>query len=126
MKVLFKKGDAKLLDNYRPVSILPILYKVFSRVLNERIKGHLDARQSQDQPGCRSSFGCDDNLFTLAALRQKADEFQMPVWVAAVDFRKAFDSVEQDAMMSLLETLEVPNIYIEIIKRLYRNQGGGS
>ena len=33
IKVLLKKGDARILDNYRPISILPILYKLFTRVL---------------------------------------------------------------------------------------------
>ena len=49
-----------------------------------------------------------------------------PVWVAAVAFWKAFDSVEQDTMWSSLETLEVPNVNMEILKRLYIviNAGG--
>eukprot|EP00959_Pyramimonas_sp_CCMP1952_P005197 109261-Pyramimonas_sp.AAC.1 len=38
LKVLFKKGDPKSVDNYRPIAILPILYKLFSRVVLGRIK----------------------------------------------------------------------------------------
>ena len=33
LKVLFKKGDPRNVENYRPISILPILYKLFSKVL---------------------------------------------------------------------------------------------
>ena len=43
LKVLFKKGDPQLPDNYRPISILPILYKLFSKVLCARIKDVLIA-----------------------------------------------------------------------------------
>ena len=38
VKVIFKKGDAKLPENYRPISILSILYKLFSRVLDSRVQ----------------------------------------------------------------------------------------
>ena len=38
LNVLFQKGNALELENYRPISILPILYKVFSRMLCTRIK----------------------------------------------------------------------------------------
>ena len=56
-------------------------------------------------------------------LRQRADEIQLPLWVAAVDFRKAFDSVEHEAVWSALERLDVPEVYIDVLKRLYSNQG---
>ena len=49
IKVLFKKGDPKLPENYRPVCIIPILYKVFSKVICERIKESLLEEQSLDQ-----------------------------------------------------------------------------
>ena len=58
IKVLFKKGDEKLLENYRPITILPILYKVFSRVLDARLKRLLDKQQSVDQAGFRGGFSC--------------------------------------------------------------------
>eukprot|EP00973_Karenia_brevis_P057040 7934815-Karenia_brevis.AAC.1 len=36
--VLYKKGDCKVLDNYRPITLLPILYKLFTRVVYSRIR----------------------------------------------------------------------------------------
>ena len=38
LKVLFKKGDPKSLEKYRPIAITPILYKPYSRVLHDRVK----------------------------------------------------------------------------------------
>ena len=49
VKVIFKKGDASLPENYRPICILPILYKVFSRVLLGRIGMKLDDAQTVEQ-----------------------------------------------------------------------------
>ena len=74
LEVLFKKGDVKSLENYRPISILPILLKLFSRVLLARIGDTLHRAQSGDQAGFRQGFGCDDHLFTLTMLYEKCQE----------------------------------------------------
>ena len=36
--VIFKKGDPKLVSNYRPLASIPILYKLFARVLCSRLQ----------------------------------------------------------------------------------------
>jgi len=41
--VLFKKGDTALPENYRPITLLPILYKLFSRVIWGRVRSNLEA-----------------------------------------------------------------------------------
>ena len=56
IRVLLKKGDHRLPENYRPICIIPILYKVFSKVLCGRIKEQLIAQQSHDQAGFRPGF----------------------------------------------------------------------
>ena len=38
---VYKKGDPKLLSNYRPISILPYLSKIFEKVFHNRIACHL-------------------------------------------------------------------------------------
>ena len=68
LKVLMKKGDPKVLDNYRPISVISIIYKVFSRTLSERIKETLEKEQSPDQAGFRATCGGDDHLFVLTFL----------------------------------------------------------
>ena len=92
LKVLFKKGDALDPANYRPIASLPILYKLFTRCLCGRIGPTLDSQQSEDQAGFRKHFSCDDHLFVIRQLSEKAAEFCLPLWVVAIDFQKAFDS----------------------------------
>ena len=54
--VIFKDGDPALPSNYRPITIIPILYKLFSRLLRRRLEPILDAEQSEDQAGFRRGF----------------------------------------------------------------------
>eukprot|EP00973_Karenia_brevis_P062429 8682490-Karenia_brevis.AAC.1 len=65
VSVLFKKGDARLAENYRPITLLPILYKLFSRVLRARVQDIVEAAQGPDQAGFRKGFACDDHLLTM-------------------------------------------------------------
>eukprot|EP00973_Karenia_brevis_P072937 10130340-Karenia_brevis.AAC.1 len=90
--VLFKNGDSQLPGNYRPITLLPILYKLFSRVLRERLRPILEAAQCVDQAGFRSGFNCDDHLLTIVLLLERFAEFRLPIWGCAIDFQKAFDT----------------------------------
>ena len=46
--VLFKKGDPKMPSNYKPIAILPLLYKLFSRMLCSRLEERIMSQQSSD------------------------------------------------------------------------------
>ena len=40
---VFKKGDNKYFDNYRPISILPAISKILERIFNEQISDYFNA-----------------------------------------------------------------------------------
>ena len=56
--VLFKKGDAELPKNYRPICIIPVLAKLFSIILFNGVRGHLNSLQPFEQSGCRLDYSC--------------------------------------------------------------------
>ena len=59
--VIFKKGSPKLPENYRPIAILPIMYKLFSRMLCIRIQPDISKAQSADQAAYRPGYSTDDH-----------------------------------------------------------------
>ena len=122
IRVLFKKGDDTLPENYRPICIIPILYKVFSRVLCERIKARLVSEQSQDQAGVWPGSSCDDHLFSISLVVEKSNEFSVPLWVATLDFKKAFDTISHKSIWESLAAHGVPSVYISMLARLYKGQ----
>ena len=124
LNVLFKKGDPQLPENYRPIAVLPILYKLFSKVLCGRIRGILDESQSTDQAGFKSGLSCDDHLFSSTLLSEKMNEFQLPLWISAVDFRKAFHTISHPSLFDSLLEQGVPALYVNCLRRLYAGQKG--
>ena len=51
-------------------------------------------------------------------------EYQLPLWVAAVDFQKAFDTVEHTSIWEALRSMGVPAAYIRVLASLYKGQRG--
>ena len=122
ISVLFKKGDRQEPENYRPLCITPILHRLFSKVLLNRIHTKLESAQSRDQAGFRATYGCVDHIFALTSIVERATEFGIPLWIAAIDFQKAFDSVSHAAVWEALAEQGVEKEYIEMLQRLYDGQ----
>ena len=120
--VLFKKGDPKLPANYRPIAILPVLYKLFSRMLCARLEDTIIGQQSVDQAAYRKGFGTDDHLLCLTLLLEQSAEWNTELWLGLVDFEKAFDTVEHPPLWAALKELGVTPAYIDILQLLYNRQ----
>ena len=98
MVLIHKKGDNRNLKNYRPISILSNVYKLYTKVLTTRLQRQLDDNQPPEQAGFRSGYSTMDHIHAINQLREKCTEYQKPLCIALVDFEKAFDSVETRAV----------------------------
>ena len=120
--VIFKKGDPMQAKNYRPIAILPILYKVFSRMFCNRIADYLIPGQSCEQAAYRKGFSTEDHLLCLTLLVEGTLEWNNPLWIASVDFENALDTVEHAALFNMLLEQGVPASYVEVLLKLYEHQ----
>ena len=62
-----KKGDKKIVDNYRPVSLSPILGKIFERIIFNSIFEYLEENNllGPNQSGFRPSDTCEYQLLSI-------------------------------------------------------------
>jgi hypothetical protein len=111
-------------ENYRPITLLPILYKLFSRMTRSRISSFLEKAQCPDQAGFRSGFGVEDHLLSIVLLVEKSAEFRNPLWICAIDFKKAFDTVDHPSLFKALRKQLVPEAYVRTLASLYAGQVG--
>ena len=84
--VIPKNGDFTFPENYRSICTILLHYKLFSRLLYNRLQPTLDSRQTADQAGFRPGHSTIDHLFTFHLLRERAHEWNQNLWVAALDF----------------------------------------
>ena len=105
VKPLFKSGDPLQFNNYRPVSLLPSLSKIFEHVIFDQIMCYLTENSllSSEQFGFRPGHSTE-----LAALRmvdhiiKQMDNGKLPLCIY-IDLSKAFDTLNYDILMSKLE-----------------------
>ena len=119
MIIIFKKGNRKDIKNYRPICLLSNLYKLYTKILTFRLSKDLDAEQPREQAGFRSHYSTTDHLHAVNQLREKCQEYNIPLCVAFIDYEKAFDSVETSAILKALKYQGIDHKYIEILKDIY-------
>ena len=121
MTVLFKKGDAELPQNYRPLSIIPVMAKVFSKILYLRMKSLIEEGLPEEQFGFRPGRGCSDAVCILRMVAQKSEVWGQGLWLAALDVEKAFDRINH---AKLFEALMLEGAHFNLVttlRNLYTN-----
>ena len=119
--LIHKKGDTKDLKNYRPISLLSVIYKLFTKVITNRIADTLDLNQPREQAGFRSGFSTTDHIHTLNQIIEKTNEYRKPLCMAFIDYEKAFDSVEIPAVLRAIRNQGVEEIYCRILEDIYKD-----
>ena len=101
-QMLPKSGPLHDVGNWRPIAVLRTLHKATSRMIYNRLLPVLDKAQSPDQCGFRPNFCIEEALFTIEMLLSRTGEFNMPLWTASIDLKKAFDRVEHGPLLEAL------------------------
>ena len=120
--VLYKKGDASLPKNYRPIAIIPVLCELFSRELLGRIGPVLESLQDPEQGGFRPDYSCSDMVTFLRLVAEKADEWGEVVWAASLDLEKAFDKVHHTAVLNSLMNASIEPDIVRFLWQCYKQQ----
>lgn len=113
--IIPKKGDREDLRNYRPIALLPTIYKVFTKVLVNRMSRQLDEQQPREQAGFRSGFSTTDHLQVLNQVLERSRECKIPLCLVFVDYEKAFDSIEINAVAYALIRQNIPKKYVQTL-----------
>lgn len=122
IKPLYKnKGDPNIAENYRPITILSCMGKLFTSVLNNRLNDFLEVNYilNENQCGFRSGYSTCDNIFILHAIIEYLRVRKLKLYCAFIDFQKAFDSVWRVGLWSKLLNANVTGKILNVIKNMY-------
>ena len=97
---VFKKGDDTLPENYRGISLVSCLSKLFTSVINQRLCTWAETydKLSDAQFGFRKDRSTVDAIYILQSIVQHVLNHKNRLYCAFVDLRKAFDSVYRNGL----------------------------
>ncbi|MCG7876954.1 MAG: reverse transcriptase family protein, partial [Candidatus Thiodiazotropha endolucinida] len=109
-----------LLKNWRPISLLNVIYKLASSVIANRIKSVLNDIVHEDQKGFIAGRFIGENIREIYDVLFETKEQNIPGLLLSIDFQQAFDSV---SWKFILKTLDYFNFGPSIKKwiKLFQN-----
>ena len=102
---LFKSGSHADSNNYRPISLLPVISKIFEKIVYKRTYSFLQKNDQlfQSQYGFRKRHSCEHAVQELLGAVLKGKENKMHTVAIFLDLSKAFDTLSHDLLLIKLE-----------------------
>lgn len=92
IKPIFKGGDKKQVNNYRPISLLSNFAKIFEKIIKKRLISFLENHKllSKNQFGFRPGIGTENALFSTTEFIYNELDSSNKVLALFLDLAKAF------------------------------------
>jgi len=119
---IFKHGNTAVAENYRPISVLQTMYKLFTGLLETRLREAIGHRISKHQAGYQKKKSVADAIFKLLRLGENADNCQnFPVYMLLLDWAKCFDRFHREPLLDAMRRLGVEPKYLDVLRNIYSN-----
>jgi hypothetical protein len=113
---IHKKGDKLVCSNYRGVSLQPVAYKVFAKILTSRLQPFTDKYLQSFQTGFRPGMTTTDQVFCVRQIVQKSHEKQVETHHLFIDFKAAYDSIDREELWEIMEVGGFPHKLIRLFR----------
>ena len=113
---IFKKEDSLNKENYRPVSILPHLSKVFERILYKQIDSFMKNKFSPYLCGFRKNHNAQYSLLKMIENWKKQLDNGEKVGVIFMDLSKAFDTINHNLLLAELKAYGFSNQVLRLLQ----------
>jgi hypothetical protein len=119
----FKSGDSMKPENYRGITLVPMLDKLFAIVLCTRISNWTEEKQlrANCQAGFRKDHRTSDQLFIHRTIIDTAAYEKKPLFCAYIDYSKAFDTIPRNLLWERLAEIGIHGHMLRAIQSMYRN-----
>ena len=118
-----KKGNIQVCDNWRGITLLSIPSNVFCGILLGRIETAIDKKLRQEQARFRKRRGCTDQIFALRTIIEQSLEWNWPLYINFIDFKKADINIHHDTLWKILRSYRVPPkmVSVSLIETFYNH-----
>ena len=113
--------DPMIPSQYRGISLLSTIYKIYSGVLNNRLLNCLESQNiyAEEQNGFRPKRSCNEHVYSLTTVIRHQIQAKKPVFACFIDAEKAFDRVDRDFVLFKLLKLGIRGKLYNSVKNIY-------
>jgi hypothetical protein len=119
--ILYKKGNALECSNYRTIALISHLGKVLMMILTERLRRQTEEYLTDGQAGFRRDRSTVQQILALRLIGEKARRKNKKIYNCFIDFKKAFDSIDQRVTWAVLESYGVDCKLTHLLKEINSN-----
>ena len=118
------KGQKNDLNNYRGISVLPPIAKIFEKILASQISIYLSLNKIlfAGQHGFRNGHSCETALHELISDLNKNRDSRLINLLFFIDFRKAFDLVDARKLLRKLFHYGFDNTALNLIANYFTDR----
>ena len=115
--MLFKKGVLMNCGNYRGFTIMNILSKCYDYLIHNRLMKWFVP--SREQAGAQSKRGCTEHIVSLRLIIDLFMRLKLPLFIAFIDFSKAYDRVPRMYLLNLLRRMGCGKVMLAALASMY-------
>ena len=117
-----KKPKAMECKDHRTISLMSHVTKILLKVILARIEKRAETEIAEEQYGFRKGRGTREAIFNLRILCERAIEVNKDLYLAFIDYEKAFDRVKHEDLIHILMQIGLDGKDVRIIRNLYWDQ----
>jgi hypothetical protein len=110
-----------LCKNYRAITLLNVVYKVFSSYLYNKLSEIVENKISENQTGFRPNSSTIDNIHIVRQIYEKSHEYNIELHNLFIDYTQAFDTVYRTAVIKSLKQFRIPTKLQNLITLTLQN-----
>lgn len=121
---IYKNGNKKHMTNYRPISLINNVAKIFEKCLNYRLRSFLEKNKilSKNQYGFQKNLSTEDPLQLLTDTIITNFERSEKVIAIFLDLQKAFDTVSHSQLLDKLNKVGIRGNVHNLLKQYLSNR----
>ena len=117
-KISFHPNPNRECSNYHINALILHASKITLKILQARLKQHVNCELLDVQAGFRKGRGTRDQIANVCWVIGKVREFQENIYFCFIDYTRAFDDVDYNKLWKILKNMGIPDHLIYLLRNL--------